>query len=80
MDSKLIPVMREAVVMVQMILFKELRTAIHARHARSSDQIEPSHTHLAGAVVNNLFATVPLDRAVVEFAAANRELVEDELR
>lgn len=66
--------------MVQMILFKELRTAIHARHDRSSDQIAPSLTHLAGAVVNNLFATVPMDRAVVEFAAANRGLVEDELR
>lgn len=77
MDSKLIPVMREAVVMVQMILFKELRAAIHARFF---DQIEPYQTHLAGAVVNNLFATEPLDRAVIGFAAANRELVERELR
>ncbi len=76
-DSKLIPVMREAVITVQMILFKVLKASVHDRYV---DQVEPYHTHLAGAVINNLFGTQPLDAAVAVFAASNRHLVEQELR
>lgn len=76
-DNKLIPVMREAVVMVQMVLFKVLREDVHARFV---DRIEPYPTRLAGAVINNLFGTTPVDDAVTAFAAENRELVERELR
>jgi hypothetical protein len=76
-DNKVIPVMREAVTTVQLILFKVLRQSIHDRYV---DQAEPHHTRLAGAVMNNLFGTQPVNEAVVAFAAANRELVERELR
>ncbi|MBV5317946.1 MAG: hypothetical protein JZU50_09045 [Desulfobulbaceae bacterium] len=76
-DSKLIPVMREAVITVQMILFKALRETVHDRYV---DQVEPYHTYLAGAVINNLFGTQPMDEAVAGFAASNRELCERELR
>ena len=76
-DNKLIPVMREAVVTVQMILFKALRETVHDRYV---DQVEPYHTYLAGAVINNLFGTQPMDEAVAGFASSNRELVERELR
>lgn len=76
-DNKVIPVMREAVTTVQLILFKGLRQSIHDRYV---DQAEPHHTQLAGAVMNNLFGTQPINEAVVAFAAANRELVERELR
>jgi len=75
-DSKLIPVMRQAIVTVQMILFKVIRESIHDRYV---DQVEPHHTHLAGAVINNLFGTQPLDQGVVVFGVNNRELVEREL-
>ncbi len=76
-DNKLIPVMREAVTTVQMVLFKVLRQSIQDRYV---DQVEPHHTHLAGAVINNLFGTQPVHEAIGVFAAANRELVERELR
>ncbi len=76
-DNKLIPVMREAVITVQMILFKALRETVHDRYV---DQVEPYHTYLAGAVINNLFGTQPMDEAVAGFATSNRELVERELR
>ncbi|MBM9537190.1 hypothetical protein JWG43_08915 [Desulfobulbus alkaliphilus] len=76
-DRKLIPVMREAVVTVQMVLFKVLREDMRKRYV---DRAEPYHTHLAGAVINNLFGTQPLDHTVRSFAAENRELVERELR
>jgi hypothetical protein len=75
-DNKLIPVMREAVITVQMILFKVLRESVHDRYV---DQAEPHHTHLAGAVVNNLFGTQPMDEAVAAFASDNREMVEREM-
>jgi len=62
---------------VQILLFKVLRQSVHDRFV---DQVEPHHTRLAGAVINNLFGTHPMDEAVTAFAAANRELVERELR
>jgi hypothetical protein len=76
-DNKVIPVMREAIATVQMILFKVLRQSVHDRYL---DQADSYHIQLAGAAINNLFGTQPIDGAVVAFAAANRELVELELR
>ncbi len=76
-DNKVIPVMREAVTTVQMVLFKVLRQNVHDRYV---DQTEAFHTQLTGAVINNLFGTQPLDAAINAFGAGNRELVERELR
>ena len=76
-DNRLLPVMREAVVMVQMILFKILRQSVHDRYV---DKVEPFPAHVAGAVMNNLFGTHPADASIVEFATINRELIERELR
>ncbi len=76
-DNRVTPMMREAVAMVQMILFKVLRQNVHDRYV---DRIEPFAAHLAGAVINNLFGERPVDEVVERFAADNRELVERELR
>ncbi len=75
--AKIIPVMREAITMVQMIFFKQLQQSITSRYP---DWDPAKHTSLAGAAVNNLFGTVPLDPAIIEFAEENRVLVEEELR
>ncbi len=76
-DNRLLPVMRDAVTTVQMILFQVLRESLRERQAELDETL---HTRLAGAVINNLFGTGPVDEAVSAFAAANRELVEAELR
>ncbi len=76
-DSKLIPVMREAVLTVQMVLYRSLKKRAVDRY---SDWPEEKHGRLAGAVVNNLFGTEAVDPAVGLFAREHRELVEDELR
>ena len=76
-ENRVSPVMREAVAMVQMVLFKVLRQDLHDRYV---DRVEPFFSHLSGAVINNLFGEQPLDQAVEWFAASNRELVERELR
>lgn len=75
-DSKLIPVMREAVLTVQMVLYRTLKENMATRFA---DWPQEKHGRMAGAVVNNLFGTEALDPGVTEFARAHRELVEDEL-
>ena len=56
--------MREAVTTVQMVLFKVLRQSVHDRYV---DQSDIYHTQLAGAVINNLFGTQPMDEGVVVF-------------
>jgi len=76
-DNKLIPVMREAILTVRMLLFKALRQSIHDRHI---DRTEVEHARLAGAVINNLMGDPSTDAEVASFASANRHLAELELR
>ena len=76
-DNKVIPVMREAIMTVHMVLFKVLRHNLHDRYV---DQVAPFHAHLAAAVIHNLFGTHSEDAAVADFSSRNRELVERELR
>ena len=76
-DSKVVPVMREAIVMVQMILYRRLKDDVQVRYQDWSDQ---EKIWLAGAVVNNLFGTEAADKEVSIFARKHRELVEQELR
>ncbi len=76
-DDKIIPVMREAVVMVQMILYRRLKEDVQTRYQDWSDL---DKKWLAGAVVNNLFGTEAADPEVNAFARKQRELIEQELR
>lgn len=76
-DNKLLPVMMEAVVMVQMLLFKQFREDVRLRYPHRP---EPFAAHLAGAAINNLFGTQPVDPAVSAFASSHRDLVEAEMR
>jgi len=76
-DAKIVPVMREAIVMIQMILYQRLKEDVQARY---QDWSEQEKIWLAGAVVNNLFGTEAADPAVNAFARKQRELVEQELR
>ncbi len=76
-DSKVVPAMREAIVMVQMVLYRHLREDIQTRYQDWSDQ---KKTWMAGAVVNNLFGTEAADPEVGRFASEHRQLIEEELR
>lgn len=80
-DSKLIPVMREAVAMVQMILFRRLQDDLQQRQGLSKKEQDCTrYTRLAGAVVNNLYGTEPADPAISRFARRHRAVIETELR
>ena len=80
LDAKIIPVMREAVATVQMVLFQHLKESISRRYSEDSDCSEEDKIRLAGAVVNNLYGTEALDPQVNHFARNHRELIEEELR
>lgn len=76
-DSKLIPVMREAVLTVQMVLYRSLKENMAGRYA---DWPQEKQGRLAGAVVNSLYGTEAVDPEIAVFARNHRELVEEELR
>ncbi len=76
-NPKIVPVMREAIVMVQMILYRRLKEDVQTRYQDLSDH---EKKWLAGAVVNNLFGTEAADPDVNVFARKNRAIIEQELR
>ncbi len=76
-NPKIVPVMREAIVMVQMILYRRLKEDVQKRYQDWSDK---EKQWLAGAVINNLFGTEAADPEVNVFAREHRELIEQELR
>ncbi|NOQ47427.1 MAG: hypothetical protein GQ559_12320 [Desulfobulbaceae bacterium] len=76
-DSRTIPVMREAVVMMQMILFRHLKETFSGRYQSWGEQ---ERTRLAGTVVNNLFGVQAEDPEIAIFSGKHRDIVEDELK
>lgn len=76
-NPKIVPVMREAIVMVQMVLYRRLKEDVQKRYQDWSDK---EKQWLAGAVINNLFGTEAADPEVNVFAREHRELIEQELR
>lgn len=77
LDSRIVPVMREAVAAVQLVLFAALKKDFALRYA----EWPPADIlRLAGCVVGDLFASPPADPESARFANERRELVEAELR
>ena len=75
-NSQLINVLREGVGVVQMILFKEVRTSLAANHP---DRDSSFHSMLAGAVVGEVFGSVNPDEKFRRFRDDNLGLIEQEL-
>ena len=71
-DSKLLPILREAVEVVRMILFKELKDyflAVHPDQAGDAGR-------LAAGVLNELFGVVNPDPSYADFVARNSVVIE----
>lgn len=74
--SQLIPVLREGLSIIQMILFKEERAALARKHPAS----EPVFlSMLAGAVINELFGTPNPEEKFIRFRQENWGMIEQEL-
>ncbi|MDA8165835.1 MAG: hypothetical protein M0017_12480 [Desulfobacteraceae bacterium] len=76
-ESKLIPIMREGVEIVKLIVFKELRDSLVSREAG----LPPAEAaKLAGAIINELFGTPNPQPELAAFVEENRGRIEEELR
>ncbi|MEJ5365638.1 MAG: hypothetical protein WHS86_11080 [Desulfosoma sp.] len=80
MDSsheRLVPLLREGVDVIKMVLFKHLKEHIRATHGA----LEPTQVvRLTGAAVNELFGHVPAEEPHLSFALRHGELIENILR
>ncbi|MFH2124712.1 MAG: hypothetical protein ABIJ50_14685 [Pseudomonadota bacterium] len=74
--SHLIPVLREGICVIQMILFKELRNLLTSKHP-GRDLLSVSM--LTGAITNELFGTLNSEERFQEFRRKNRADIEQEL-
>lgn len=75
-QSQLLAVLREGVSVVQMILFKEVRTSLAGKFP---DRDSAFLSMLAGAIVNDIFGTVNPEEKFAVFQSRNRGLIEQEL-
>ncbi|MDD3813054.1 MAG: hypothetical protein PHZ02_00285 [Desulfocapsaceae bacterium] len=74
--SRLLPVLREGICVVQMVLFKELRSLLMNKHpGRDSLSI----SMLTGAITNELFGTLNMEEQFQDFRRTNRADIEQEL-
>jgi hypothetical protein len=74
--SRLIPVLREGICVVQMVLFKELRSLLTRKHP---DRDSFSIAMLTGAITNELFGTLNPEEKFQDFRRQNRAEIEQEL-
>ena len=77
LDSRVIPVMREAVATVQLALFGELKEKLSGKYG---DWPPQEYQCLVGCIVNDVFGTPAQDTDSLHFARQHLELVEKELR
>lgn len=75
-DSRLIPILREGVAVVQMVFFKNLKPVIARKYPEldSSEQIM-----LTGAITNEIFGSHNKDAKFLQFHAKHRGAIEQEL-
>jgi hypothetical protein len=76
LESKLVPVLREAVTVIQAVLFKRLKLNLSREYpGKDSTYIN----RFCGAVVNELFGTPNTDPAFAVFNAENHDCIQAEL-
>ncbi|MBU0728187.1 MAG: hypothetical protein KKE17_02435 [Proteobacteria bacterium] len=74
-ESKLIPVIREAIDIVKLLFFKKLQESLPARFDKENTQINL----LAGAIINELFGTPNNNEPMASFTKEHRDIIEQEL-
>jgi hypothetical protein len=75
-ESRLIPVMREGICVVQMVLFKKLRLLLKAKYP---EQDALTVAMLTGAITNELFGSVNEEEKFQDFRRQMRGIIEQEL-
>jgi hypothetical protein len=75
-DSRLLPILREGVAVIQMIFFKELKSVLLKKH---SDLDATLQTMLAGAITNELFGAHNTEEKFQDFRNKHQGIIEQEL-
>ncbi|MCK5231628.1 MAG: hypothetical protein KAR13_15250 [Desulfobulbaceae bacterium] len=73
-DSKLIPILRQGVDVMKLIVFKKLKEQVAKQY---SDQDNSFVIRLTGAVINDIFGIENPDEAVAVFREQNRERIRE---
>jgi hypothetical protein len=74
-ENKLIPVLREGIHIIKMVLFKMLRSGLEERYPSWA---QADISRLAGAVLNGLFGTPNREEPFLSFAKSHAALIEEE--
>ena len=77
LDSRVIPVMREAVATVQLVLFGILKERLREKYGAWAPE---EYRRLIGCIVSDIFGTPARDPDSVAFAREHMDTVEHELR
>ena len=75
-DAKLVPVLREGIDIIKMVLFNELKPFLEKRYPeRDPGDI----TRLTGAVVNDLFGVENMEEPFASFTKENAQVIKKEV-
>lgn len=77
LDNRVIPVMREAVAIVQVVLYRELKSGLAGKYAAWPEE---EYGRLIGCIVNDVFGTPSPEEDAVRFARRHMDRVEEEMR
>lgn len=75
-DSRLVPILREGVAVIQMIFFKSLKPVISKKHPELD---ATAQTMLTGALVNEVFGSHNTEEKFLAFHKQHRGTIEQEL-
>jgi hypothetical protein len=75
-ESRLVPIMREGVDVIKMIFFGRLQAYLNSKYA---DRNRQTINQLAGAIINDLFATPNLQEPFAGFVEQNRDCIVEEM-
>jgi hypothetical protein len=76
LETRLIPIMREGVDVVKMVFFQRLQTHLAGKYR---DRNRQTINQLAGAIINDLFATHNLQEPFAGFVEQNRDCIAAEV-
>jgi len=76
LDAKLVPVLREGIDIIKMVLFKELKPFLEKRYPKTDlDDI----TLLSGTIVNELFGVENIKEPFASFKRKNEQIIKKEV-
>jgi len=75
-EKQLVPVLREGISIVKLILFKKLKPYLAQKY---SEMEQGDVGRLTGAIINELFGTPNPDSAFIEFIEKNKATIAEEL-